>query len=209
MDPLEFPEDTEDHAYTESRLTNWLPDGIALTTVEKVLNWARAGSLWPLTFGLACCAIEMMAAGMPRWDIDRMGAGVFRGSPRQSDLMIVAGTVTRKIAPRMRLLYDQMPEPKYVISMGSCANTGGPYRNSYAVVKADDIVPVDVYTAGCASRPESLLVGLLQLMRKIQREPETRLFDVVGPVTDGFGRQVDFEELLGKEYEDMKEQLNG
>lgn len=208
MDPLEFPDDTEDYAYTESRLTNWLPDGIALTTVDKVLSWARAGSIWPLTFGLACCAIEMMAVGMPRWDIDRMGAGVFRGSPRQSDLMIVAGTVTRKIAPRMRLLYDQMPEPKYVISMGSCANTGGPYRNSYAVVKADDIVPVDVYTAGCAARPESLLVGLLQLMRKIQREPETRLFEVVGPVTDGFGRQVDFEELLGKEYRDMKEQLD-
>lgn len=202
MDPLNIPDDTQDYATTDSRLTSMMPEGIALTSLEKVLNWARAGSLWPLTFGLACCAIEMMAAGMPRFDLDRYGAGVFRGSPRQSDLMIVAGTVTKKIEPRMRLLYDQMPEPKYVISMGSCANTGGPYRNSYAVVKADDVVPVDVYTAGCAARPESLLVGVLQLMRKIQRDPETKLFDVIGPVTDQFGRPVDWETLLAKQYQE-------
>ncbi|MBS1263031.1 MAG: NADH-quinone oxidoreductase subunit B [Methanonatronarchaeales archaeon] len=202
MDPLRVPDDVEDHAVTENRIVEWLPDGIVLTTLEKALNWARASSLWPMTFGLACCAIEMMGTGMPRWDVDRYGMGVFRGSPRQSDIMIVSGTVTRKFAPRMRRLYDQMPEPKYVVSMGSCANTGGPYRHSYSVVKADDVVPVDVYAAGCAARPESLQAAFLQLMRKIQRDPETKLFEKLGPVTDWSGTEVDWEETFGKELDE-------
>jgi len=200
VDPLEVPDDVEHYAETQSLLTKSLPDGVMLTTVEKALNWARSGSLWPITFGLACCAIEMMGAGMPKWDIDRLGSGVFRGSPRQSDLMFVAGTVTRKVAPRMRRLYDQMPEPKYVISMGSCSNTGGPYRHSYAVIKADDVVPVDVYAAGCAVRPESLEASILRLMQKIQDDPESKLFDKLGPVTDGYGREPDWEDVYGKKF---------
>jgi NADH-quinone oxidoreductase subunit B len=145
-------------------------EGVILTTLEQSLNWARQGSLWPVTFGLACCAIEMMATGAGRFDLDRFGAGAFRPSPRQADLMIVAGTVTHKMASRVRRLYDQMPEPKYVIAMGACATAGGPYfEHGYNVVRGVDlVVPVDVYVPGCPPRPEALLEGLMRLQDKLR-----------------------------------------
>jgi NADH-quinone oxidoreductase subunit B len=144
-------------------------DNVLTTTLEQVLNWARESSLWPMTFGVACCAIEMMSAGASRFDLDRFGAGAFRPSPRQSDLMIVAGTITHKMASRIRRLYEQMPEPKYVIAMGACAISGGPYFNGYHVLKGVDlVVPVDVYIPGCPPRPESLLEGIMRLQEKIE-----------------------------------------
>ena len=145
-------------------------EGLVLTTVEQAINWARESSLWPMTFGLACCAIEMMCAGAGRFDLDRFGAGAFRATPRQADLMIVAGTVTHKMASRLRRLYDQMPEPKYVIAMGACAIGGGPYfEHGYHVVKGVDlVVPVDVYVPGCPPRPEALLEGLMRLQDQIK-----------------------------------------
>ncbi len=142
---------------------------ILITTVDKLFNWARKSALWPMTFGLACCAIEMMAAGASRFDMDRFGAGVFRASPRQADLMIVAGTPTEKMGPVIKRLYDQMPEPKWVISMGACATCGGPFPTYSTMQGVDRIVPVDVYIPGCPPRPESLLYGVLKLQDKIDR----------------------------------------
>lgn len=144
-------------------------NNIVLTSVEKAIDLCRSNSLWPVTFGLACCAIEMMATGGARYDISRFGYEVFRPSPRQADLMIVAGTVTDKMAPLLRRIYDQMPEPKYVIAMGSCAISGGPFMDSYSVVQGvDKIVPVDIYVQGCPPRPEALINGLLELRQKIR-----------------------------------------
>jgi NADH-quinone oxidoreductase subunit B len=144
-------------------------EGFALTTVEKAVHWARSGSLWPMAFGLACCAVEMMHAAAARYDLDRFGV-VFRPSPRQSDLMIVSGTLCNKMAPALRKVYDQMAEPRWVISMGSCANGGGYYHYSYSVVRGcDRIVPVDVYVPGCPPTAEQLLYGIIQLQNKIWR----------------------------------------
>jgi NADH-quinone oxidoreductase subunit B len=148
----------------------YLKRNIIFTTVEKAVNWARKSSLWPVTFGLACCAIEMMSTGASKFDIARFGMEVFRASPRQADLMIVAGRVSQKMGPVLRQIYDQMPEPKWVISMGACASTGGVFNN-YAIVQGvDKIVPVDVYVPGCPPRPEQLLHGILMLQKKIERE---------------------------------------
>lgn len=145
-------------------------DNFFITTADKLINWARAGSLWPMTFGLACCAVEMMHAGASRYDLDRFGI-LFRPSPRQSDVMIVAGTLVNKMAPALRKVYDQMPLPKWVISMGSCANKGGYYHYSYSVVRGcDTIIPVDIYVPGCPPTSEALLHGVIQLQRKIKRE---------------------------------------
>lgn len=147
-----------------------IENNILLTTVTKITNWSRRSSLWPMTFGLACCAIEMMATASPHHDLARFGSEVFRGSPRQADLMIVAGRVSRKMAPILRQLYDQMAEPKWVIAMGACASGGGVFKN-YAVLQGvDEIVPVDVYIPGCPPRPEALLQGLIKLQQKIDRE---------------------------------------
>ena len=143
-------------------------DNFITTSIDRVLNWARESSIWPMGFGLACCAIEMMAASASRYDIARFGAEVFRASPRQSDLMIVAGTVTKKMAPVLRRLYDQMPEPKWVIAMGDCASCGGVFNN-YAIMQGvDEVVPVDVYVAGCPPRPEALIHGVLTLYEKVR-----------------------------------------
>lgn len=150
-------------------IEGFLKEGFVTTSVDKLFNWARTGSLWPMSFGLACCAVEMMHAGASRYDMDRLGV-IFRPSPRQSDVMIVAGTLCNKMAAPLRKVYDQMAEPRYVISMGSCANGGGYYHYSYSVVRGcDRIVPVDIYVPGCPPTAQALLYGIIQLQNKIKR----------------------------------------
>src|SRR5450631_294127 len=176
-----------------SFIQNQFEQNIVTTSVDHVFNWARESSIWPLTFGLACCAIEMIAASTSRFDIARFGAEVFRPSPRQSDLMIVAGTVTLKMAPVLKRIYDQMPDPKWVISMGACANVGGPFNTYSTLQGVDKIVPVDVYVVGCPPRPENLFFGLLKLQDKIdqmtiaKRPTEVRLDETM---LDEFKRNV-------------------
>ena len=156
-------------AYFENLSDDLSDKGFIVAKVDDLINWARTGSLWWMTFGLACCAVEMMQANMPRYDLERFGFAP-RASPRQSDVMIVAGTLTNKMAPALRKVYDQMPEPRYVISMGSCANGGGYYHYSYSVVRGcDRIVPVDIYVPGCPPTAEALVYGVLQLQKKIRR----------------------------------------
>lgn len=165
------PVPTTSSTTSSSSLSTPQPSGLdfVVSKVDTVVNWARMGSLWPMTFGLACCAVEMMHCGAARYDLDRFGI-IFRPSPRQSDVMIVAGTLTNKMAPALRKVYDQMPDPRWVISMGSCANGGGYYHYSYAVVRGcDRVVPVDIYVPGCPPTAEGLLYGIMQLQRKIAR----------------------------------------
>ena len=163
------PSITDNDPYFKALQAEMADKGFLITSSEALVTWARTGSLMWMTFGLACCAVEMMHAGAARYDLDRFGV-VFRPSPRQSDVMIVAGTLVNKMAPALRKVYDQMPEPRWVISMGSCANGGGYYHYSYAVVRGcDRIVPVDVYVPGCPPTAEALLFGILQLQQKIRR----------------------------------------
>ena len=156
-----------------SWLQNKFEKNFMISTVDYVFNWARKSAVWPMTFGLACCAIEMIAASTSRFDIARFGAEVFRPSPRQSDLMIVAGRVSQKMGPVLRRLYDQMPEPKWVISMGACATSGGVFNNYALLQGVNQVVPVDVYVPGCPPRPEQLIYAISLLQEKIQREPRS------------------------------------
>jgi NADH-quinone oxidoreductase subunit B len=181
---------------------------IVTTSTDKLFNWARKNSLWPLQFGLACCAIEMMSTGMAHNDLDRFGAGFFAASPRQADVMIVSGTVSTKMAERMTRLYEQMPEPKWVIAMGACAISGGPFLDGYSVLMgADRVIPVDVYVPGCPPRPEGLIYGIMMLQEKVKRErmsdaqlrdemepdPTSKLYippDAIDELSEPFGNSV-------------------
>ena len=155
----------------EGLLSEMKKRGVFVTSMQELYNWGRKNSLWPLQFGLACCAIEMIAAAASRWDLARFGGEVFRPSPRQADLMIVAGTVTKKMAPQVVRLYNQMPDPKYVIAMGACAISGGPFKEGYNVLKGiDRYIPVDVYIPGCPPRPEAMLDAFMELQRKIEEQ---------------------------------------
>lgn len=158
--------------YLETIKSEGLSTSVMVAPLEAAVNWARASSVWPLTFGLACCAIEMMAVGASKYDLDRFGAGAFRPTPRQADLMIVAGTVTHKMAPRVKRLYEQMPEPKFVMAMGACTIGGGPYvKHGYHVVKGiDRFIPVDIYVPGCPPRPEALIDALLRLQNMLSKD---------------------------------------
>jgi NADH-quinone oxidoreductase subunit B len=162
---------------------------VLLTTIDDIIDWGRSNSIWPLTFATSCCGIEMMATGAPRYDFARFGIEVYRASPRQADVIVVAGTIVHKMAPVLKRLYDQMSDPKYVIAMGACTITGGPfYYNSYSVVRGvDQIIPVDVYVPGCPPRPEALLYGVLQLQRKIKTE---RNFSSVKTSPDASGEKI-------------------
>ena len=161
---------------------------IVVTSIDKIVNWSRANSLWPLVFGTSCCAIEMMATGASRHDWARFGTEVARATPRQADLIVIAGTIVIKMAPVLRRLYDQMADPKYVIAMGACAISGGPfYYNTYSVVKgADHVIPVDVYVPGCPPRPEALLYGIMQLQEKIKNESLAKRHTPIEGFDEGF-----------------------
>ncbi len=162
-------------------------DGILFTSLQKLVAWGRSNSLWPATFGLACCAIEMMASTNPRTDMARMGSEVFRASPRQADVMIVAGRLSKKMAPVLTRVYEQMPDPKWVISMGACASSGGMFNNYAIVQNVDSVVPVDIFVPGCPPRPESLMYAVMQLQKKVRGEA----FDERGtklPMVEGWSR---------------------
>lgn len=171
---LRLSQPAELYARVDGEAGQEFGDSFVLTTVDKAINWARKNSIWPMTFGLACCAIEMMAMSASRFDIARFGAEVFRGSPRQSDLMIIAGRVANKMAPVVRQLYQQMPEPKWVISMGACATSTGVFNN-YALIPVNQIIPVDIYVPGCPPRPEQLIYSIMLLQQKIDAERGTLL----------------------------------